>query len=155
MSDINHRECYVSLSMFDPTPAPDWSCAAHGSRYSRASDSCRTKQVLYEVDRERAKQFSEYGTNEGLQDGTGGAWLSPLYAKGAVEIEAELRSDYETFQQTTGNPTWMHLVREEVAEAFAETAPARLRAELLQVAALCVSWIEKIDTRTDEESRRH
>ena len=42
----------------------------------------------------------------------------------------------------------MHLVREEVAEAFAESDPARLREELIQVAALAVSWVEKIDART-------
>jgi hypothetical protein len=39
------------------------------------------------------------------------------------------------------------LVREEVAEVFQETDPVKLREELVQVAALAVSWIEKIDAR--------
>ena len=46
-----------------------------------------------------------------------------------------------------GYLTWVHILREEVAEAFAETDPVRLRAELLQVAAVAVAWIEAIDRR--------
>ena len=34
---------------------------------------------------------------------------------------------------------------EEVAEAFEEHDPARLRSELVQVAAVAVAWVEKID----------
>jgi hypothetical protein len=39
------------------------------------------------------------------------------------------------------------VLNEEVAEAFAESDPAKLRAELLQVAAVCAAWIYDIDTR--------
>ena len=48
---------------------------------------------------------------------------------------------------TAGNGTWRHILTEEVWEAFAEKDSARLRAELVQVAAAAVNWIEAIDRR--------
>jgi hypothetical protein len=48
-----------------------------------------------------------------------------------------------------GLVTWRHILMEEVAEAFAETDAAKLREELIQVAAVAVSWVEAIDRRGD------
>ena len=45
----------------------------------------------------------------------------------------------------SGLVTWWHVLREEVYEAFAESDPAKLRAELVQVGAMAVRWIEDID----------
>jgi hypothetical protein len=42
---------------------------------------------------------------------------------------------------------WVDILEEEVAEAAAESDPAKLRAELVQVAAVAVAWIEAIDRR--------
>jgi hypothetical protein len=112
--------------------------------------------VLLEVREERSRQFDRYGSNGDLKDGTGPdkRWLEytdpNLDMRTGKEIEAAFRSEYVSYEQHTGAPTWMHLVREEVAEAFMENDPARLRSELLQVAALAVSWIEKIDERQPE-----
>jgi hypothetical protein len=108
-----------------------------------------TAEVLQLVRLERQRQFARYGSNEDLEDGTGPdvRWLGPFTGAPAVVIEAELRRDYEDYQEETGNPTWVHLIREEVAEAFTETDPDLLVEELIQVAALCVSWVEKIQAR--------
>jgi hypothetical protein len=38
---------------------------------------------------------------------------------------------------------------EEVREAMAESDPAKLRVELVQVAAVSVAWIEALDRRMD------
>jgi hypothetical protein len=46
-----------------------------------------------------------------------------------------------------GTVTWKHILWEEVAEAFAETDPAKLRTELIQVAAVAMTWVEAIDRR--------
>lgn len=43
--------------------------------------------------------------------------------------------------------TWRHILEEEVREAFAEKDPALLRAELVQVAAVAVKWIDAIDRK--------
>lgn len=109
-----------------------------------------TEEVLADVLAERRRQVARYGHNEALEDGTGPdvAWLAPVSHLGASLVEAEFRSFYEDHEESHGEPTWSLLVREELAEAFAESDPERLEAELLQVAALCVSWVETLRRRT-------
>jgi len=46
-----------------------------------------------------------------------------------------------------GKLTFRHILTEETAEAFAEVDADKLRAELVQVAAVAVCWIESIDRR--------
>lgn len=113
----------------------------------------RTTPVLLDVAAERSRQVARYGHNDDLQDGTGPrtAWLLPVAAHPATEIEQIFRGDYEDYEEETGKPTWAHLVREEIAEAFQEADPERLREELIQVAALAVSWVETLDARTAEQ----
>lgn len=43
-----------------------------------------------------------------------------------------------------GTGTWRHILQEEVSEAFAEVEPSKLINELVQVAAVCLSWVEDI-----------
>ncbi|MEU4216216.1 hypothetical protein [Actinoplanes sp. NPDC026623] len=78
------------------------------------------------------------GRAEPHPDGTGGTYDVILAdaARRACQREAE-----------AGHRTWRSILFEEVAEAFAETAPAALRAELVQVAAVAAAWIEAIDRR--------
>lgn len=112
-----------------------------------------TRNVLDLVLAERKRQVAEYGFNETLEDGTGPhrVWLygtsGDLHLLSAVEIEQAFREEYGGYSALHGQPTWMHLVREEIAEAFKEEDPEPLIAELTQVAALCVSWIERIRAR--------
>lgn len=110
------------------------------------------------VTQERARQVARYGLNRDLADGTGpdACWAEPVidvaqsaYSGGFdnTDVQKILRGDYEHHEHQHGAPTWMHLVREEVAEAFQESDPERLEEELVQVAALCVSWIETLHSR--------
>lgn len=46
-----------------------------------------------------------------------------------------------------GRGTWRDILAEEFNEALAESDPDRLRAELVQVAAVAVNWVEAIDRR--------
>jgi hypothetical protein len=46
-----------------------------------------------------------------------------------------------------GGLTWRHILQEEVSEAFAEEEWSKLREELIQVAAVCLSWLEDGDSR--------
>src|SRR5690606_1639603 len=101
---------------------------------------------------ERSRQYSRYGTNEDIEDGTGPEvqWLyGTRWTDDARTAESTIRDDYEAYEALHGAPTWRHLVLEEIAEAFMESDPARLRDELIQVAALAVSWVEKIDARKE------
>lgn len=144
------------MTLFDPRCMPGGirmseTCPNHGGKLD-GYGQCPTVTVLNDVSEERQRQFRRYGTNDDIRDGTGleTRWLGPYTGASASLIEADLRADYEDWEETTGNPTWVHLVREEVAEAFCEDDPGRLRDELIQVAALCVSWVEKLDARGGE-----
>jgi len=111
-------------------------------------EAIRTLEKVFE---ERVRQVARYGHNDELADGTGPEvmwcpWGAPLTA---LDLERVFRADYEAYELENGEPTWMHLVREELAEAFAESNPDRLEEELIQVAALCVSWVETLQKRKE------
>lgn len=111
------------------------------------TNPARTRAVLGLVLKERAAQEVRYGeANKTIESGTGPEvrWLLPFTSEHAEDIQTRLRWDYEEFEEETGAPTWLHLVREEIAEAFLETDSTRLAEELVQVAALCVSWVERL-----------
>lgn len=126
------------------TETDQGTCRVHGAIWP-----CTTKSVLEDVALERERQFTQYGTNHQVLDGTGPEtrWLLPVSTDSAVDLEKMFRKDYEEYEEETGCPTWVHLVREEAAEAFQENDSVRLEKELLQVAALAVSWVEKIRER--------
>jgi len=90
---------------------------------------------------ERLRQDNKFG-EQNHPDGTGA--LSYVLERDKARQGCE-----NAFQRGAG--TWMHVLIEEVFEAFAEEDPAKLRAELIQVAAVAVAWIEAIDRRTTEE----
>ncbi|MGP3935066.1 hypothetical protein [Nonomuraea sp. KM88] len=94
-------------------------------------------RVLADVAAERAAQDARWGMQI-LPDGTGGE-------RAAAESGAA-RHATDTAARA-GTLTWRHILEEEVMEAFAETEPDRLRAELVQVAAVAVKWAQALDRR--------
>lgn len=91
-------------------------------------------EVLAEIAAERERQDAKWG-EQNHHDGTG-----PGYKTAADSARAECDQ-----AAALGLVTYRHILTEEVQEAFAETDPARLRAELVQVAAVAVAWIQKLD----------
>ena len=75
--------------------------------------------------------------------------MMPYTADPSGLVEAMFRTDYEKYESEHGKPTWMHLIREEVAELFAATETEDVITEAVQVAALCVSLVEHL--LADEE----
>ena len=114
-------------------------------------DMSRTKDVLMQVFDERVRQEARYGeANKQTQSGTGPGtrWLLPYTFDGADKIQQQLRYDYEDFEAEGNAVTWAHLVREEIAEAFElPEGDPELVTELIQVAALCVSWVERLTAK--------
>lgn len=97
------------------------------------------------VDTERQQQLAKFG-DQRHPDGTGphtASWGALIHADTAA-TEARQRCQQAAAR---GDLTWRHVLNEEVAEAFAESDPERLRAELVQVAAVCAAWISDIDRR--------
>ena len=104
--------------------------------------------ALRRVRQERLLQIAEYGPNDDLYLGFGGkmdgSWLTPFTSVSNETAEGVFRLDYEVYQDRHGNPTWMHLIREEVAELFAASEDQDIIDEAVQVAALCVSLVEHL-----------
>lgn len=105
----------------------------------------KTIAVLEKVFEERCRQIAKHGeAMRDLPDGTGPeeSWLEPIADVSGEKAQIEFRRDYEksTARDTL---TRMHLVREELAEAFElDGDDPEFVAEILQVAALCVQWAE-------------
>ena len=93
-------------------------------------------RVLSDVAAERAAQDATWGLQD-HPDGTG-----PAYAP-----QADLAKQAVTDAAAEGRLTWRHILHEEVLEAFAEDDADRLRTELVQVAAVAVTWIQDLDRR--------
>lgn len=111
-----------------------------------------TTAVLDEILEERVRQDAKFGP-QNHPDGTGEAWpdlVRPAFGWDADPARHAARLARQGCQRDAkkGKTTWVGIALEEVAEAFAETDPVKLRAELLQVAAVAVNWIEAIDRRT-------
>lgn len=95
------------------------------------------KAFAEEIDAERAAQIAKFGDQRHF-DGTGGVDARRLADRARATCQAAAER---------GIVNWLHILDEEVCEALAETDPAKLRAELLQVAAVCAAWIYDIDQR--------
>lgn len=118
----------------------------------------KTKQVLDEVAVERIRQTMKHGDQRHLPDGTGPTGrlvMDDVYLRrhgvGRADLAewAKGRTDAAAQQGGDGSVTFEHILTEEWAEAMAESNPARLRAELIQVAAVAVQWVEAIDHRAE------
>lgn len=94
-------------------------------------------KILAQVSEERDNQLAKWGEQH-HPDGTG----SP-------EQQFQADWDRQVCKQADelGRLTWADILQEEVSEAFAEGDAAKLRAELVQVAAVAAAWIEDIDSR--------
>lgn len=100
-------------------------------------------KVCADVIRERVRQVAKWG-NDSANDHPDGTGREHDRLRAA---EAQAFTDW--LAQVPGRVTWRAILAEEVAEAFAETDPEKLRAELVQVAAVAVKWVEAIDRRAE------
>lgn len=103
-------------------------------------DRMVTEAILSDVQLERVKQDALWG-EQNHPDGTGSAFAH----------EAEVAKADTERASRNGTLTWRHILWEEVAEALAESDLAKLRAELIQVAAVAVAQVEHIDRRQAQD----
>ncbi|MCH5677848.1 hypothetical protein [Streptomyces gilvus] len=103
-----------------------------------------TYRVLREVLAERGRQ-DERWNEQNHPDGTGNK---------TQQEQADMARKWCQDAFGSGYGTWADILAEEVAEASAERDPAKLRAELVQVAAVAVAWIEAIDRRTPQKGKQ-
>lgn len=99
------------------------------------------KTVVDEVSDERGQQDAQWG-EQNHPNGTG--------ILGDRERADSARHVCDVMFRS-GMGTWRDILHEEVQEAFAEHDPAKLREELIQVAAVAVAWVESIDRGVQPE----
>lgn len=104
-----------------------------------------TLSVLTEVADERAAQDLKFGQQD-LPDGTGSAFHR-YYDYKYILPEARAQNDGHMLTAAT----FESVLCEEFCEAMLETNPMLLRAELIQVAAVAVKWVEAIDRRVKDD----
>lgn len=97
--------------------------------------------IMAEIAAERDRQIAKWG--DGMPRG-GFGWTSLTDRNRMLEAKRACED-----RSKRGCCTLRDVLEEEVAEVFAEQPGSQLqRAELLQVAAVCVKWVEAIDART-------
>lgn len=103
-------------------------------------DTTREKwAVAEEVLRERNRQDIRWG-EQNHPDGTGVDY----------DLHRDMARRLCDENHAAGDGTWLHILLEEVYEAAAEDDQVKLRAELVQVAAVAQAWAEAIDRRADQ-----
>jgi hypothetical protein len=103
-------------------------------------------KVLADIRAERDRQDKRWG-QQSLPDGTGStSWPVPISARGS-RGQRDIAQARCRRAAKRGEVTWRHVLLEEVTEAFAESDRHKLRAELVQIAAVTAAWIEHIDRR--------
>ncbi|MEU9687146.1 hypothetical protein [Amycolatopsis japonica] len=105
-----------------------------------------TFPVLIEVAEERGRQDARFGRQDHA-DGTGPDEANQVRFCVTVAEAADFARWRTDLAARHDGPTFANLLTEEAFEALAEADPAALRAELVQVAAVAVCWIEAIDRR--------
>jgi hypothetical protein len=100
------------------------------------------KDFAEAVDAERQAQLVKFG-DQRHADGTGAEYY--------VGMADSARDDcqYAALHATEGSQ-WALILLEEVYEALAESDTVKLRAELIQTAAVIAAWISDLDRRTPE-----
>ena len=95
-----------------------------------------TLAIADEIVEERERQNEKWG-EQNHRDGTSAALVDAAdWARRIADTAASL-----------GDLTWRDILAEEYYEALSEEDPVRLRAELIQVAAVATAWVEAIDRR--------
>ena len=89
--------------------------------------------MLEAVRQEQERQDAKWGQQD-HPNGTGENWRP----------QADAAREACACAFASGEGSWLFILLEEVAEAFAEEDETRLEEELLQVAAVAVQWVEAI-----------
>ncbi|MEV6621055.1 hypothetical protein AB0M83_02605 [Amycolatopsis sp. NPDC051106] len=108
--------------------------------------SAHTAAILTRIAAERARQDALWG-EQNHPDGTGPNVEVAGLSRRAADAAHTARFITE-MARAEGRLTWLHILREEVYEGFAEAAADDLFDELIQVAATAACWAEAIERRT-------
>jgi hypothetical protein len=113
--------------------------------------SDRVRNAAWDAVTEANRQVDKWGVQH-HPDGTGKG-----HGQDTINDLTRFRSSWESFADAArqrcnhyadlGEVEWEHILTEEFFEALEEEDPAELRTELIQVAAVALSWVADIDSR--------
>jgi hypothetical protein len=96
------------------------------------------------IDAERARQLAKFGDQRHPD-------LDPQADAeeqlNAYAFKADQWKEFNARRARDGRTAWDGILLEEVYEALAEFDPALLRAELIQISAVCAAWVSDLDRR--------
>ncbi|UOF80379.1 hydrolase domain protein [Caudoviricetes sp.] len=95
------------------------------------------KQILGEIETERERQALLWGDQSHLPEVNDFALIG-------IDTEEKVKREYRLASQS-GEVSFALILREEFVEALRAETPETRREELVQVAAFCLQWIERID----------
>jgi DNA-binding CsgD family transcriptional regulator len=102
--------------------------------------------ILIEIGRERGAQNFKWGAPKDVPDGTGPEVR--FHGLTYAELRDAMQETVDT-RGAAGQSLMAPVLLEEVFEALAESDQARLREELIQVAAVAAKWVQIIDERAE------
>lgn len=125
------------------------------------STSDALTRVLDAVAKERVRQDRKWGV-QNHPDGTGPVvphlYDLPTDIDDDTAVRFTYADDFENWARAAcehrfaaGEGTFADILLEEVAEVLATADPTHLRVELIQVAAVAVAWVEKLDRERQAE----
>lgn len=89
---------------------------------------------------ERIRQITKFGAQRELP------CITPSLAATVLPEDYAKKMCDDAF--AAGNGTWAHIAVEELAEAIGAKTDLERREELIQLATVCMGWIEAIDSRS-------
>lgn len=112
------------------------------------------ERILNEVNEEATRSVTKHGDQRHVPLGTGPDvypldFITPVDSEASASqlaVIATDTTDARSFSEGDGTVTWRDILSEEVFEAYAESDPEKLRAELIQVAAVAVKMVDALDT---------
>lgn len=144
------RERDEVLRFFDARAVQDEAAQAYVDRLGRAGPP-EPVRVLVEVARERARQDAKWGPQDHPDADPVIVGLGLTGPDLCMELEIPSQERAKELCRAAGNrgaDHWGAILVEELAEAVEAIGnDAALRAELVQVAAVAVAWIEAVDRR--------
>lgn len=102
--------------------------------YQTIADNAKFDQIIADVREERKRQDLKFGVQR-HPNGTS-AKFKPM---------ADAARNATRAAEANGQQSWTNILREEFWEALSETDRVKLRAELIQVIAVGVAWVECLD----------
>lgn len=103
----------------------------------------RLKSIFKRIEAERHRQLAKWGVQRH-------PWTTEQAARSHESLAYTYRRECDR-KSKAGTVTWVDILLEEVFEAAAETDPGKIRAELIQVSAVCAAAIEQLDDHLGPE----